>query len=151
MINPETFIEQENRPPIILDEEQEKLVMEDIQQAEEDQKSKVKAETFSIFETEFGIPDPMEDTGGKEVLPQPAKKLVSNTSVRLVRGVMGSGKTLVLVARAKYLARNNPDWKILVLTFLNKPDKALKKELKEFNNMPGQSYAYALQPDHPEQ
>ena len=36
---------------------------------------------------------------------------------RLLRGVAGSGKTLVLACRAKYLAQLNPDWRILVLCY----------------------------------
>lgn len=38
---------------------------------------------------------------------------------RVIRGVAGSGKTLVLTCRAQYLARNHKDWKILVLCFNN--------------------------------
>ncbi|MBT2285000.1 AAA family ATPase [Paenibacillus polymyxa] len=36
---------------------------------------------------------------------------------RLIRGVAGSGKTLVLVSRARMLAKANPSWKILVLCY----------------------------------
>lgn len=36
---------------------------------------------------------------------------------RLIRGVAGSGKTLILASRAKMLAKNHPDWKILILCF----------------------------------
>lgn len=36
---------------------------------------------------------------------------------RLIRGVAGSGKTLVLASRAKILAKTYPDWKILVLSY----------------------------------
>ncbi|MGD7008771.1 3'-5' exonuclease [Metabacillus sp. 84] len=36
---------------------------------------------------------------------------------RLIRGVAGSGKTLILSARAKYLSKQHPDWKILVLCY----------------------------------
>lgn len=36
---------------------------------------------------------------------------------RLIRGVAGSGKTLVLVSRARMLAKANPDWDILVLCY----------------------------------
>lgn len=36
---------------------------------------------------------------------------------RLIRGVAGSGKTIVLASRAKMLAKSNPDWKILVLCY----------------------------------
>ncbi|MGP4071056.1 3'-5' exonuclease [Piscibacillus sp. B03] len=36
---------------------------------------------------------------------------------RLIRGVAGSGKTLILATRAALLARENPDWNILVLCY----------------------------------
>ncbi|WP_096154049.1 3'-5' exonuclease [Bacillus sp. FJAT-45066] len=36
---------------------------------------------------------------------------------RLIRGVAGSGKTLILASRAKMLAKKNPDWKILILCY----------------------------------
>ncbi len=36
---------------------------------------------------------------------------------RLIRGVAGSGKTLILASRAKILAKQHPDWRILVLCF----------------------------------
>ncbi|MCY8932111.1 3'-5' exonuclease [Bacillus atrophaeus] len=36
---------------------------------------------------------------------------------RLIRGVAGSGKTLILASRAKMLAKDHPDWKILILCF----------------------------------
>lgn len=36
---------------------------------------------------------------------------------RLLRGVAGSGKTLILACRAKYLAQLNPHWHILVLCY----------------------------------
>lgn len=36
---------------------------------------------------------------------------------RLIRGIAGSGKTLILAARAKMLIKEHPDWKILVLCY----------------------------------
>jgi superfamily I DNA/RNA helicase len=36
---------------------------------------------------------------------------------RLVRGVAGSGKTVILICRARHLRSRNPDWRILVLCF----------------------------------
>ncbi|MFT8323324.1 MAG: 3'-5' exonuclease, partial [Bacillus sp. (in: firmicutes)] len=36
---------------------------------------------------------------------------------RLIRGVAGSGKTLILASRAKLLLKEHPDWKILVLCY----------------------------------
>jgi hypothetical protein len=36
---------------------------------------------------------------------------------RLIFGVAGSGKTILLIARARILARRHPDWKILILCY----------------------------------
>ncbi|MFX1450475.1 MAG: 3'-5' exonuclease [Promethearchaeota archaeon] len=36
---------------------------------------------------------------------------------RLIFGVAGSGKTVLLIARARYLAITHPDWKILILCY----------------------------------
>ena len=36
---------------------------------------------------------------------------------RLLFGVAGSGKTVLLIARARYLALKHPDWKILILCY----------------------------------
>jgi len=36
---------------------------------------------------------------------------------RLIRGVAGSGKTLILASRAKLLTKEHPDWKILILCY----------------------------------
>ncbi|WLR51876.1 3'-5' exonuclease [Bacillus tianshenii] len=36
---------------------------------------------------------------------------------RLIRGVAGSGKTLILASRAKMLNKQHPDWKVLVLCY----------------------------------
>jgi len=36
---------------------------------------------------------------------------------RLIFGVAGSGKTVILIARARIIAKLNPDWKILILCY----------------------------------
>ena len=36
---------------------------------------------------------------------------------RLLRGVAGSGKTIVLISRARYLRAEHPDWRILVVCY----------------------------------
>lgn len=46
---------------------------------------------------------------------------------RLIRGVAGSGKTLVLASRTKMLAKANPDWKILVLCYGIPLSRSLKQ------------------------
>lgn len=50
-------------------------------------------------------------------IPENISELAENTSARLIRGVAGSGKSLVLARKAQYLAEQNPDWRILVLAF----------------------------------
>ncbi len=49
---------------------------------------------------------------------------------RLVFGVAGSGKTVLLIARARNLALKHPDWKILILCY----NKLLKKQLFQLFN-----------------
>ncbi|TFF96253.1 MAG: hypothetical protein EU547_06610, partial [Promethearchaeota archaeon] len=44
---------------------------------------------------------------------------------RLIFGVAGSGKTVVLIARARHLALKHPDWKILILCY----NKLLKNHI----------------------
>jgi hypothetical protein len=52
-----------------------------------------------------------------DVLSNEAKAIAENTNVRLVRGVAGSGKSLVLAQRAQFLAEKYPELKILILAF----------------------------------
>ena len=44
---------------------------------------------------------------------------------RLIFGVAGSGKTVLLIARARILAKRHPDWKILILCY----NKLLRKQI----------------------
>ena len=55
--------------------------------------------------------------GSDLFLPPTEQRLSRDLSVRLVRGVAGSGKTLLLLIRARLLQRLQPSWKILVLTY----------------------------------
>lgn len=50
---------------------------------------------------------------------------------RLIRGVAGSGKTLVLASRAKMLAKAHPDWKILVLCYGIPLSRSLKQMIEQ--------------------
>lgn len=50
---------------------------------------------------------------------------------RLIRGVAGSGKTLVLASRAKMLAKAHPDWKILVLCYGIPLSRSLKQMIDQ--------------------
>jgi superfamily I DNA/RNA helicase len=50
-------------------------------------------------------------------LPPPERDLARDLSVRMVRGVAGSGKTLLLLMRARLLQQLQPSWRTLLLTY----------------------------------
>jgi hypothetical protein len=52
-----------------------------------------------------------------DFLTKEAAELAENITVRLVRGVAGSGKSLVLARRAQFLAEQYPHLRILVMAF----------------------------------
>ena len=59
---------------------------------------------------------------------------------RLMFGVAGSGKTTILIARAKYLAEQNQDKKGLVLCFNRPLATYLKVQLADFTNVTVQTF-----------
>lgn len=56
----------------------------------------------------------------------------------MVTGIPGSGKTVILLARAIYLVKEQPDWKVLILTYnkslSNKLNAQLNKMAEQFKN-----------------
>ncbi|MDE0116663.1 MAG: AAA family ATPase [bacterium] len=54
---------------------------------------------------------------------------------RLIRGVAGSGKTLVLTHRARYIGENMPRWRILLVCFNVALAQALERELEGVENV----------------
>ena len=54
---------------------------------------------------------------------------------RILFGVAGSGKTLILMARAKYLAERNPDFKILILCFNVTLSFFIRSQLGDLGNV----------------
>lgn len=55
---------------------------------------------------------------------------------RLIRGVAGSGKTLVLASRAKLLAKQQPGWKILVLCYGIPLSRSLRQMIERMMDEP---------------
>jgi hypothetical protein len=51
----------------------------------------------------------------------------------MVSGIPGSGKTVILLARAVNLARENPSWKIIILTYNNSLSVKLKNKLESIH------------------
>lgn len=64
---------------------------------------------------------------------QMAKKADSGHTI--VRGIAGSGKSLVLCAKAKIIAETHPDWKTLVMCFNNSLKTQLDFYLKNLNDI----------------
>lgn len=54
---------------------------------------------------------------------------------RLIRGVAGSGKTLVLTYRANYMASHFPHWRILMLCYNKVLSLSLQRQLAEHDNI----------------
>jgi hypothetical protein len=55
---------------------------------------------------------------------------------RLIRGVAGSGKTIILASRAKMLSKQNPDWKILILCYNISLSNAIQQMIHHMLNEP---------------
>lgn len=127
IINPEINID-----GVILDEIQESVVMEkmELKSAVIDVPNEEKIKPL-LFE--FGLSS--NDTSDIEESVTEENKKIAKASFRLVRGSMGSGKTVVLRARARHLAKNNPDWKILVLSFNKAVARDASRGFKGFKNI----------------
>ena len=125
VINPTVLIEPEDRPAIILDETQERLVVEPVIEEIEDLQETVESQLSLVEEEEEAEP---------AILPE-EQKLAEQLGVRLVRGVAGSGKSLVLTQRAKFLSASYPEWKLLVMTFNTALNGRLEAELRGFSNI----------------
>lgn len=55
---------------------------------------------------------------------------------RLIRGVAGSGKTIILASRAKMLSKQNPEWKILILCYNISLSNAIQQMITHMMNEP---------------
>jgi hypothetical protein len=112
VINPLVLFEIQNRPPAILDDNQERIVSEPVKLVEVETPASEELSQQMTFEAPS---KPVVQPG--EIQPPVERSIIQNASIRLVRGVSGSGKTLVLIQRARYLAAQYPEWKIAVLTY----------------------------------
>ena len=134
VINPSILIvpqEPEKRPSIILDQNQERIVTE-------------APRAPVVEELPRPVPVPILEQRPREARGEPVpesapavveppvidQNIVFNAAIRLVRGVAGSGKTLVLVRRAAYLAAKHPEWRICVLTYNDALARTLRAQLK---------------------
>lgn len=63
---------------------------------------------------------------------------------RLIRGVAGSGKTLILAARANLLAKEHPDWKILVLCYNISLSRSIRQLIEQKFQQPENLFDFAV-------
>ncbi|MCX8061656.1 MAG: UvrD-helicase domain-containing protein [Anaerolineales bacterium] len=128
IINPLVEFEHPQRPAIVLDEVQERIVLEPTRSEQEIPKvEKPVAQQLTIGVSEAELV--------KDELPKEAQHLVQSLHVRLVRGAAGSGKTIVLTQRARYLAAQYPEWNILVLTYNRPLSEQLQQILSTSSNV----------------
>ncbi len=109
VIEPITF----DQPPFLLDMEQERIIAEPVVETVE---AKTPEKDGALQEELFEATPLVEVEQPPEMLAV-EKEIIFNASVRLVRGVAGSGKSLVLLRRAQYLKSQYPEWNICALAF----------------------------------
>ncbi len=128
IINPLVEFEHPEREPIILDEAQEQIVLEPTRTVEKAPQVEQPAAEQLIL----GLSEYDKD---KDELPVAAQKVIQSLYVRLVRGPAGSGKTIVLTQRTRYLAAQYPEWNILVLTYNRPLCQQLQQVLNPLSNV----------------
>lgn len=130
VINPSILIapEDEDKPAIILDQDQEKIVTEAPRAPVAEQRPEpAPAVQERLFEEEGAAAAARVEEG--VAMPPIDEAIVFNAAIRLVRGVAGSGKTLVLTRRARYLAAQYPEWRMGVFTFNDALARSLRAQL----------------------
>lgn len=144
VINPTIVIEQpaSGEAAVLLDREQEQIVAEPVrveEQIELDETGRDQQATFLDAWEEIrseeeaaaqAVREAVEEPGDDGLLPL-GRKIALNNSIRLVRGVAGSGKSLVLVQRAKYLRSMFPEWNMLALTYNDSLARSLDAQLRD--------------------
>lgn len=67
---------------------------------------------------------------------------------RLIRGVAGSGKTLILAARAKLLAKEHPDWNILILCYNISLSRSIEQMISHMMSEPNNLFDFDFSNEH---
>jgi len=139
VIYPITSIEKPDRDPIILDDVQTKIVAEKPAVEEKVETKTVeqqKEKQIDMFGSSV-VPAAPDNT---EAIESTLAALSERVAIRLIRGVAGSGKTLVLEQRAKFLSAQYPDWKILVLTYNDNLARSFQSVFNEQKNIEVRKY-----------
>ncbi len=91
----------------------------------------------SIIYPELLISDKLSDREIMRIIDKKQEAIAKNlgTGHRIIRGVAGSGKTVILLARTKFLSNIYPKWKILVLCYNKSLAEFFKRELEYYKNV----------------
>jgi hypothetical protein len=136
VIYPVVEIIQSGQPAFVLDTLQEKIVAEPLRVEPGAVSSKARKEEAAKRQENFFESIQPSDQSFELELPEEGQKFSQNTSIRLLRGIAGSGKSLVLIQRAKFLAAQYPEWKIGVFTYNKQLQHHLEQQLLGTNIKP---------------
>lgn len=91
---------------------------------------------------ELLISEAFDDKNVLKVIDEKQEQIAKNLELGhyLIRGVAGSGKTIILIARAKFLSQLYPDWNILFLCYNKSLALYLKEKLSDFKNVQVMTY-----------
>ncbi|TKD72219.1 3'-5' exonuclease [Pseudalkalibacillus hwajinpoensis] len=67
---------------------------------------------------------------------------------RLIRGVAGSGKTLILASRARLIKQKHPDWKILILCYNISLSRSIEAMVRAKMEEPTDLFEAAMEPEN---
>jgi hypothetical protein len=140
IVNPSVTIDVElagKRRHITASDVQERLVTEQPKVAAEPETAapaEAQATQSALFE-EVARPAAETEEAGVPAPPPEVQRVMHNVAIRLVRGVAGSGKTVVLIQRARYLAAQHPGWQIAVITYNTALTDVLQANLKGVPNV----------------
>lgn len=134
VIFPISYAEKPNKEPIILDEIQTKIVSERPSIEEKVEPHAVETQKEKQIEL-FGGAVVTSMPDNTESIEASIEKLSHRVAIRLIRGVAGSGKTIVLEQRAKFLAAQHEDWKILILTYNDNLSKSFQTVFSKYPNI----------------
>lgn len=138
-----------DQPPIrcITSDMMSKLSIEDVFSGEQiDISEQEMINIRTLFFPEIKIKKVVKDTNGNSLLNSiKALDIEQENFARrlpyghyMVTGVPGSGKTVILIARALHLIKENPDWKIKIVTYnnslTNKIESTLNSIAKDIKN-----------------
>jgi hypothetical protein len=135
VINPTVLIvpEESSKPAILLNQEQEAIVSEAPPRREKPKKGEpVPTSQQSLWDE---IAANVGLSAADDALPPEGEDIAASAHVRLVRGVAGSGKTLVLTRRAQYLAAQYPEWKLCLMTYGSDLVESLQARVKGYDNI----------------